>query len=291
MSPGTPSLEDISLAQEQPRNLRRQQAAREFYKNAKKLQVFGSRIGLTIALAAPIVMWLKPDGGPALGAIGGLWIFISRLALKPLQERRRVQGALTQEMFDCDVLGLPWNMALGRPIAEEDVNRAAAREENGDVSNWYPTENNAPWPMSVLICQRSNAVWARRQHRTYGGVLVGFVIIWALVGIVSALVNAATLAQYLVNLALPSLPALLDASEHALDHFKASRERDSVEADIDDALVRDLGRADLRAIQDELFMLRRNAPLVPEWYYKRLRPKFEEDMKYAARQRAEGETV
>ncbi|MGH9194290.1 MAG: S-4TM family putative pore-forming effector [Acidimicrobiia bacterium] len=88
-----------------------------------------------------------------------------------------------------------------------------------------PNRIGCPWPTSVLICQRSNAVWARRQHGGYGWALAGLAACWGIVGILIGLLANATLATYLTTIALPSLPALLDASEEARSHFRASAAR------------------------------------------------------------------
>ncbi|MGH9918028.1 MAG: S-4TM family putative pore-forming effector, partial [Nitrososphaerales archaeon] len=158
-------------------------------------------------------------------------------------------------------------------------------------AHWYPTDTDMDWPTSVLTCQRSNVVWARRQHTAYGWILVGVAIAWTATGIGVALAHEATLATYLVAIALPSLPALLDASESARSHFAAAEARMHLEEVIDTQLDEPDGvdRAQLRETQDQLFVLRRDAPLVPDWFYKRVAGGFEDDMRYAAAQRPSNE--
>lgn len=155
--------------------------------------------------------------------------------------------------------------------------------EVATVADWYPADEAAPWPKSVLICQRANSVWARRQHGAYRLTIVIVATAWAVFGIVVALVHQASLAGYLTTLALPSLPALLDATEVAKRHGQASQSRQLLEDQLNLLSRGDSAVAvDLREIQDQLFVLRRDAPLVPEWFYKLIRPGFEVDMRYAA---------
>jgi hypothetical protein len=157
------------------------------------------------------------------------------------------------------------------------------------VRDWYPAHEDMAWPTSVLVCQRSNAVWARRQHRLYAYVLYGLAASWWLIGVIVAAVHGATLTEYLVTIALPSLPALLDAAEFARAHAADADKRQLLE-DQTDALRRS-GNAtelDLREIQDQLFSLRRGAPLVPGWFYKIVRGRFEADMRYAAKHVSDG---
>lgn len=278
------SMADVQAAQRKDANLRYQAAARCYYRRAKWMQFCGSSLALILALAAPIVFYMAPAYGPLLGAIAGAWIFISRILLTPLRDKSRAKGAMAQEMFDCAVLGLSWNGSLGKPISSEEIRNASkGAEPFTAVRDWYAANQKTTWPFSVLICQRSNAVWARRQHQNYAWVLVGSAVVWFVFGIIIALVGNATLAGYLTTIALPSLPALLDASELARAHFDAAKSRELLEETIGSLFDVPPGSEEpLREIQDAIFRLRRSAPLVPEWFYKLVAPTFEEDMSYAA---------
>lgn len=280
---------DIAEAQRTEPNLRRQFAARVFYRGAKRLQTFGGSVALMLALVAPLIRYWDPDAGPVLGAAAGLWIFLTRLLVRPLRDRRREMGAVTQERFDVEVLGLTPNLSLQHIVSEEEIHRASGdAADSANTPVWYPTDADAEWPKSVLTCQRSNAVWARRQHRSYGLLLAAVAGFWFLVGVGVGIASDASLATYLAALALPSLPALLDAAELAREHLKAATRRRETEQRINDLLdAATVTEAELREIQDQLFSLRRRAALVPEWYYKLVGRRFEKDMRYAAKQIAE----
>lgn len=282
----------IGTVQNNEDSLRRRLAASHFYKIGKWLHRGGTSFTVTLALASPLVLLFRPGLGPILGAFAGLWIFASRLILEPFKREFQLKGATAQEQFDCVVLGVDWNDSLVRRLSDEEI-RAASRSRTGvtEARDWYPTDEDMAWPTSVLMCQRSNAVWARRQHRAYGRLVVFAALAWAVFGIVVAVADAASLSAYLVTIALPSLPAFLDASEVYQGHAAAASSRQLLE-DQTDALLASgaAGRQDLREIQDQLFNLRREAPLVPEWFYKRIRSTYEEDMRYAARQAAKNGT-
>lgn len=281
-----PSMSNIAEIQNDEESLRYRLAAAHFYKIGKLLHFGGASVTIALAIAAPLVLLFWPDAGPILGALAGAWIFASRLILEPFKRELQLKGATAQEQFDCRVLGIAWNDALVRRLPHEDVS-AASRSMKGAAGarDWYAADDELPWPMSVLLCQRSNAVWARRQHRAYSWTVVGAAVGWAVVGVVVAIADSASLAQYLVTVALPSLPAFLDASELSRGHAAAAQSRQLLEVQTDD-LLRASGATerDVREIQDQLFNLRRDAPLVPEWFYKLIRPRFEEDMRYAAQQ-------
>jgi hypothetical protein len=280
-----PSTAEIAHRQDDDRNLRRQLAARRYYSLAKGVRFLGQSVSTGLALTSPLVLWLQPDLGPKLAAIAGLWIFVSRFLVVRLQRSLVEKGAVAQEVFDCTVFGLDWNPVLAREPAQEDIRRASERSLGriDRVKAWYPCTAAADWPLSVLVCQRSNAVWARRQHTYYGFALCGAVAVWIVFGVGVAAAESASLVEYLTIIALPSLPALLDWAELAEGHLEAATKRGDLEQQIG-GLVRegDAHEADLREIQDGLFDLRRSGQLVPDWFYKLIRKSFERDMQGAA---------
>jgi hypothetical protein len=280
-----PSSVDISRRQDEERNLRFQLAARRYYTLAKGLRLLGQSVSTALALTSPLVLWLNPGLGPKLAAAAGLWIFASRFLLVRLQRGLINKGAVAQEAFDCAVLGLDWNETLARRPVQEDIHRASRRSRRrvGKTKGWYPCADDSAWPLSVLVCQRSNAAWAGRQHSYYGFALIIAVVLWVVLGIGFAVGESASLVEYLTIIALPSLPALLDWAELAEGHLEAGGKRDDLGEQIA-GLIRGGGAhpEDLREIQDQLFELRRSAQLVPDWFYKLLRSSFERDMQGAA---------
>jgi len=285
-----PSSRQIAMSQDSEQNIRRQLAARTVYLQGKWVYFGGASLALLLALVSPLVLVFWPDLGPLLGAVAGLWVFVSRLVFEPLRLWLQEKGARLQEMFDCDVLGLSWNDALVQQASGEEVRTASKNHAKSDkVRGWYPDPAECAWPTSVLVCQRANAVWARRQHRGYAVAVVIAATAWFIVGVVVATTQSATLAQYLTTIALPSLPALLDASDVARGHWRAADARSLLEARTNALLDHpaDVDDQDLREIQDQLYNLRAEAPLVPEWFYKAIRGGYEADMRYAADQVAE----
>ncbi len=291
-----PSLADIASTQNDSTSLRYQLAKAHFYRSAKILYFAGAAFTLALALVAPLVLLFRPSLGALLGAVAGAWIFVARLLLEPVRREFQLKGATAQEYFDCRVLGMPWNEALARPLPDEDISAASRagrrRAKRADrrrakqveqAKDWYAASDfQLDWPRSVLMCQRSNAVWACRQHRTYGRVLAGAAIVWFIIGIIVALADAASLGTYLVTILLPSMPAFLDASELARAHSSAARDRELIREQMDVLIQQGTAEtSEIREIQDQLFRLRREAPQVPEWFYQVIRPGYEEDMRYA----------
>lgn len=276
-------MSEVGLAERQnnPVALRRLAAMRVSYTRAKRLHL--ARIAVTVGLAgvAPFVRWWWPAATAGLAAAAGLWVFVARLLFQRWEQSLIRRAALTQEDFDVRVLGLPWNPLLGDPPSAETVSSLADRHgEPGDLRDWYPDVDSDDDRVVALMCQRSSVAWSQRQHRLYGAVVATVTVAWFAVGVVIALVDGASLGDYLVSLALPSMPALLSGGETAEAHFDAARLRRRIGAHVARALKGDADVAP-REVQDAIFELRTTAPLVPDWLYRLVSDRFERDMRRA----------
>jgi hypothetical protein len=285
-------MSDIRTSQNSDRNLRRQQAKDHYYTIGNRWHFGGAGVAILLALASPFVLLYRPNWGPTLGAAAGIWIFASRLFFEPLNKKHRVCGASAQELFDCDVLGLDWNESLVNRLSDEEIHRSGMGFEKPKAkkkhSNWYPADVEMAWPRSVIACQRSNAVWARRQHRAYSSSLFVAAAAWFVFGVILSLVHKASLSDYLTTILLPSLPAVLDSTDLAQQHRAASARRQEIENQTD-AMFADeaIGDAEIRELQDQVFEMRRSDPPVAGWFYWLISKRYEQDMKFAAEQRAD----
>lgn len=287
----SPSMREIAAVQNSESNMRRQLAKAHTYAVGNRWHFAGAGLAIMLALASPFVLLFKPGLGPLLGAVAGAWIFMSRILFEPIRQQHQLKGAQIQDAFDCDVLGLERNDDLVHRVADEEIRKASKAIRNAKIvakqKDWYPTQGDCAWPRSVLICQRANSVWARRQHQSYGRLLIFGAALWSVLGILLAIVHGSALADYLTTVALPSLPAVLDATEVSKKHREASERLQGIEDVADNYL--DSGaakRTDLREIQDQLFTFRRADVPVPGWFYRIIRKGYEEDMRYAAKESA-----
>lgn len=287
-------MREIGKSQDEEHNLRRQLAKAHYYDVANRWEFAGSAVAIILALVSPFILLYWPAQGPLLGAVAGVWIFLSRLLFERVHQSYQLKGAVTQELFDCDVLGLTWNEALIRKPSEEEIRSAskdiAKPKRVEKQKNWYPAQIEIAWPQSVITCQRANSVWSRRQQHGYGVVLSVMAGAWGLFGIILSITQHATLAAYLTTIALPSLPAVLDALEISKKHLQASSRLQQIEDASDRLLVTaNISPESLREVQDMIFDYRRNAPKIPGWFYRLVAKRYEEDMVYAARVRRDQE--
>lgn len=275
----------IHERQNSPENLRVLAAARRRYQDRKRTHRWRVLGTLGVAAAGPIVLLLKPEAGPFLGALAGTWVFLARTVLAFLESRGVDEGRRMQEVFDCTVLGLPWNPALGRRPSGEAISAAAQRWGRPDrLQNWYPAEHLGCSPRDVLICQRSSVAWGERLHNEYAWVIgIGATLLW-LTGIVVAVADRSTLSVYLTTIGLPSLPALLDAVDLVKSHREASQAKGGMEADMTNLLEKG-SKVSLelcRDYQDRIYAQRGRDPVVADRYYWLRRDAYEQHMREAA---------
>jgi hypothetical protein len=275
----TSPAESIRQRQNSPEALRLMEAARRLHTVAKRLDLASFAGTVVLLLAVPVIRYAAPSVGPVLGAIAGVWVFIARGVLDPASKRMSSKAVLAQDMFDRKVYDLP---ASSRQLSPEDVRSAADKYDGDSVKDWYAPSDGFDHHHTVLLCQRQTAVWAKRLHQRYAILLavVGLAA-WA-GGIAVAVATSASLVEYLVAVLLPSLPALLRATENWQAHRTAAAEREAVELAADDRAANGVTVDDCASLQADLTRLRADSPHIPDRFYARFRERDEALMQEVA---------
>lgn len=283
----------IAEDQNSPDNLRLLAAQRHLYTQAKRLHFWcvGGTVGL--AATAPLVFLVWPASRTALAILGGVWTIISRLILEGVEANKTKQAATIQEQFDVDLFGLPWNRTLVGNKVKPELIHSAARSFHGDqeeLKDWYADSGDIPRPLSTLLCQRTNLVWDWRLRRHYAwGISLATLALFSL-GIILAVVTNQTVVDYILALFLPALAAILKGIEISRDHFKIAAEKEKVEKELSALWERGLKNPGLisedhcRRIQDYIYVLRSQGPLVPDQWYAWLRDKYRIDMQLTVKE-------
>ncbi len=267
----------ITERQDQPEHLHRLLAYSHLYRTAQWWRRARAAGTFALATIAPLVALLIPATTDILAAISAGWLVVGRTVLTWLEQRSTLQAVRVQELYDTKLFRLPWNAALaGRPPIPDDVAAAARHiKDEARYRNWYSIDlGDTPWPGDVLLCQRQSMVWSRRDHRAYGPTILLVGVLWFIAGVVLALIRDLTLAEYLIKIFLPSSPAFLDSVELARWHWHHAAARERVENDIHDlwaahrADPASLPVSECRKIQDSAFLLRRDGPRVPDFFYR-----------------------
>jgi SMODS-associating 4TM effector domain len=270
------AAEPIPVAQERPEAIREATAFARRYEVAQRFRAAILGIGLGFPVLGSVTVVLDSGAGVVIGALAGLWAGLFRYPVERFEESARRNGALAQDLFDCRVLGLPWNSSLlGPKPALEDISDWAGKRDSGDRHDWYPAEvGPVVYPLDALLCQRANAVWGRRNHARYAYIAVGLIALLFLVTVAVAVIEELSTVNYLARLGLPALPALLIGQKLLTGHREQERLKRQVEEDADQLYDVTLENgtppspAQCREFQDSLYTVRAGGASIPRWYYK-----------------------
>ena len=291
-SVAVPEHPSISEQQNTPESLQLLRADTRLYVRAKRWHALNLAGTLLLALFAPVILFWEPGWGDVVGALAGAWVLVGRTVFSWFEDRSIQKAVTIQEQFDVEVFGLEWNDGLAGPkVAPEDIHAAAEKIQGKKIErlrDWYPEADAAPWPLNVILCQRSSAVWGRRGHYEYAIFVLGLGIAWFVAGLVMTAAAHVTLAGYLVKVFLPSQPAFLDTVDLSRGHLKQSQAKEALELKTTDlwnkgvANPGSVSEHDCREVQDQSYALRRRGIQIPQLIYRLRRKQDEAAMRAAA---------
>jgi hypothetical protein len=203
------------------------------------------------------------------------------------------QGAKVQELFDCNVMDLPWHATkLGDPIDGESLHRATRkwkRRHSTPKRDWYPTVvGMLPPHLGRLLCQRTNCWYDESLRRRYRSWLTAFLVAILILIVVIGLIGGLTLEKFVLAILAPMSPALLWGMREYKRHTKAIQTRERLKALAERMWDQAITSPTLtlaqesRDLQDEIYDARRTNPRIFNWIYALLREEHEEDMKAGA---------
>jgi len=264
-------------------------AQRFYYSQAKKVRNFRITISIVFALASPFLIFYIANWATIIGTVGGIWALISYLLKKLFENSNVEKAAKIQEIFDVTLFDMGWNKVLvGEKISNEEIN-IAKRKFKGDtekLKDWYSDVSEFPYPVDVLLCQRSNLVWDWRLKQKYAISIFVITLLYFVITIIICSILELKISEYVLGLFLPALSGYFIAIDEGIDHFKASNKRKSLENKINElselAITNkeSLNMVDLRQIQDCIFEFRKG-PMVADFFYWLFRENFENNMQNA----------
>ena len=287
----TPS--GIAERQNLHENLQLLAAQRQLYRKEKKctgIWYLGSIIIAMVAAATSASAFTKPFEP----LIVLLWFLFAagEFALLPKLRKPRIEAAIIQEKFDCEVLDLEWNDALAKEPDPKIIERAIERfnsQKNRDhewkrLENWYesPAIKAEPIHVARIACIKENIRWDSGQRREWASwikwITIGILILLAVAGIQFNWL----LKQYFSGLYLLIIPLLIAVYGHFTRHHDAAKRLDHLEDVLED-LDRDALRQNVdideitrrtRYLQTEICHHRMEDAPVFDWFYNKLGKKY-----------------
>jgi hypothetical protein len=285
-------------AQDELRALRLLLAQRRLYSRAKRWS-FLRWIGFSvIGVAAPVLTIVAPKASVGVGAVAGIWIFLSRTWFTSIEQGLAAKAADIQEQFDQMVFGMPEQVTrvpvasmeeISGLVGEDDSVLDQADEER--LRGWYPFDSRLDGVVAIAIAQRANAAYSERLLTANANVWLATTLLWSGAAVIVSLLVGLTLPAFLLGVALPLLPALLDVWEQYRSTKRAGDVRRSMADDIERFVrgqaERHLAPEDVLLWQDQLYELRRRSPQIPNLVYRRARSRNERAMTAAASELAD----
>lgn len=288
-----PTSKQIAEAQNADANLKLLLAQRMLYSRAKFwTAIRGAGVGI-VAVAARVLTALWPQAAVPVATVAASWDVLNHLLFKTLERRGATQGATVQEQFDRSVFGMP-TIAVRDPwVFPEDIARLTGSRKRRiraysaeGLKDWYPIQRDVSGSVAIAIAQRANVACTRKLLYWNARIWLALLVGWSVATVAISIFNGFDLATFLLIAAIPVLPPLVDAWGEYQRVRAAGLEREALANEIQDAIMTSettpIVPGHLIAWQSQLFALRRDAPLVPNWLYVILRYRNESDMSEAA---------
>ena len=277
-------------------------AQQSIYSNAKTFQ--GILIFITIPL--PIILAFIIKSYPNLNDEKN-WMFVLYLILASLSEkvlesfvdRFKKLAASIQEIFDSEVLLIEQNETLNTANVDNEIIRAYSKNSRTkinkfeEVTNWYSLNIiNLKTNIASILCQRTNIYYDFSVRKRYNWAMRIIVIITFLTLLIISLKNDISLKAFLIEVIIPSIPVFMfaykeiNSNTESIDNLKHLK--NLIEDNINGLNINsNIEKSLLRKIQDRIYANRNLSPLIPDFLYKMIRPKLEDEMNYSVKERVE----
>ena len=272
----------IAQDQNSERSLKLQMAKEHLYALASRVQLTQGLIPAANAAVWLIVLPLKPDLRVWSVLLAFLIPIVDLILLDPLQKKWKLIAAKVQELFDCDVLHLPWNgFKIGERPTEETIAEHARKYRRKQMTNahlpdWYTFQfEDLPYQAATVICQRSNCWWDSQLRRTYSWILLSSVSVIGISCVVYGIVAKASVEQFVLALIAPISPFIMWAVKESRLQEATATNSERVLASVNQVWTNVCEKQkgvqtldhDSRMLQDEIFARRSVAPVNPSWLY------------------------
>ena len=284
-------------------NLERLRAQRWFYSSAKRALLVQFILDVPVIVVLGIacafmrsstvmgLLGFAPyDLSGILAVFGIVVALLDWMVLGQLVHSKRTTAAKIQELFDCDVLKLPWNaLFIGRPPTREETIHGASKhlESEGNDSeliNWYPQSVDLlPEYGARLVCQRESLSWdSELRTRFVSHLIVVSLVVFAIL-FVFGMAGRFTLGNFIISVLAPCLPIFGFTLRQSIENRRSVNDLNDLRCRIDDA-VNSFLKSELdsqsalsisRSIQDAIFVHRKSAPLIPDYYYEKYKQRDE----------------
>lgn len=284
----------IPELQNQGRHLRQLAAQRYLYSQAKRVHAGRLFASLAFASIGPVLALHFPEIQAYIALFAIAYAILDPPLLEGLENRLREQAAKIQELFDTEVLKLPWNDVLvGQKPDFEAIDEAAKKflHKNAPLRDWYPSVvGELPLTVGRLVCQRANIRWDSQLRERYSSWILWILIVLLVATVLAGIIVKMQLSQWVMSILAPLSPLLALGLKEFLDQRETANRLEKLKIHIEGLWNEVLGgnpKVDqlqdyARTLQDAIFFHRKMAPLVFDWIYKLFRVSQQEQVSSGA---------
>lgn len=276
-----------SDSQNLPENIDLLKASIVSYNSAKSNEYTFSYFFLILSILYPVayVFWNDENVLHGLFAISLCLTVLYQLFYNWIKGNTTM-GALLKEEFDLKILGLPVKFMFA-DLETVNVNRLAEKYKGNEIKDWYSPNisGSIPKNTTIAVCQRVNCKWdgdLRKEFRFLLYIIVishfisilflGFLIIQNFLTSFLLLFSLTPFYIHFITLIRSNTSAII------------KREKIRTKLDLYINHNKNLTIENLRDVQDEILNIRQEASKVPDFFFRKLNSKFQQDHeKYISR--------
>lgn len=289
-------MNNICLIQNSEDCIRFLQAQRRLYSIAKRFSFANFAVSILFVVVCAVIATFI-TGFTVWYAYISLSALLIGQILKSFSDSYKEKAAQVQSRFDSTVLGVDTNdFFQTSKVTLEEIKYHADRISNNDnkgFENWYPQAvAELPVVQARIICQRANCYWNFTQRKRYIILLIVSTILATLMVIGLGLTANANMSDILLYIIFPTLPILNWGSTEVIAHYKSLTTLEHLKNEFETLISRlqinNISNEELTLkslkIQDAIYIIRSNSPLVPGFLYWLLRAEQEDGMQFSAEQ-------
>ncbi|MEC3874657.1 S-4TM family putative pore-forming effector [Chryseobacterium salviniae] len=272
-------MNNIKVNQEKPENLKLLKSQRVIYYQAKNIYKWQLSLTIIVVIFLNFIKIFQKDlfNEDITAYITIVSVTITLLDLlffSSLLSKMKTNAAKIQELFDCSIYGLDWNITNSgeKPdnwSIEEALNKYVENPK-APVTNWYHIDlNGLSQKEAILRCQLTNLEYDRKLRFLFKNDCIILASIIVVLSFIIATFMDASLKGYLTHFISPSLPLIVILIKIIIDNQKAVKALEEVR-NVANKISSDkskLTMQNLRQLQDKLFFSRKDSVLIPENYY------------------------
>lgn len=268
----------ITKRQNSDTNIARLAAQRQLYRDEGNIEAVNAVLSVIMPLGFAVTQEIMTEWTWAQTASCCLSIamLVVSLALSSAGKKRKELAASIQQEFDIDVYQMPWDDKLfgARKNLNDEIAGASKKILESDhekelLYDWYTTAVELlPKNKAIAVCQKENFNWdagLRKRYRIFNIVLLSLLII---APIIVCLVKNQTVEELLLRFIMV-LPALKWGVNNITRLDEDLKRMEPIERAVYSR--KDKSMDQLQLTQKDIYVNRKAAVKIPDWFYNRFK--------------------